>query len=269
MPNTKNPSPRPPTATTHQRLSQPNETVRLEATKTAQASGLGLFSETQECTLAYEIAKLEQQQAELNAMPTPVAEADIDAFDAKAVALGVAAGLLLDRISKKATFEVANLPGATLSNYVASVEAIKSSAKSARTTMATKRATLEAEAEAEAAAKAAAEAAAKAQAEAEAAAAAEAAAEEQRRADEAAAAAAAEAARKAAAKPRPFVGGGGKPAPAQPQPAPAAPPARDGGGAAYYKNCAAARAAGAAPVRIGQPGYGKHLDRDGDGVGCE
>jgi len=38
---------------------------------------------------------------------------------------------------------------------------------------------------------------------------------------------------------------------------------------AYYKNCTAARAAGAAPVYAGQPGYGKHLDRDGDGVGCE
>ena len=37
----------------------------------------------------------------------------------------------------------------------------------------------------------------------------------------------------------------------------------------YFTNCAAARAAGKAPVRIGQPGYGKHLDRDGDGVGCE
>ncbi|WP_407839399.1 excalibur calcium-binding domain-containing protein [Streptomyces sp. DSM 116496] len=42
-----------------------------------------------------------------------------------------------------------------------------------------------------------------------------------------------------------------------------------GGGSAYYKNCAAARAAGAAPVRRGDPGYGRHLDRDGDGVGCE
>ena len=31
----------------------------------------------------------------------------------------------------------------------------------------------------------------------------------------------------------------------------------------------AARAAGAAPVRAGDPGYGRHLDRDGDGVGCE
>lgn len=37
----------------------------------------------------------------------------------------------------------------------------------------------------------------------------------------------------------------------------------------YYKNCSAARAAGAAPVLAGQPGYGKHLDRDGDGIGCE
>jgi beta-lactam-binding protein with PASTA domain len=39
--------------------------------------------------------------------------------------------------------------------------------------------------------------------------------------------------------------------------------------AAYYKNCTAARAAGAAPVYRGQAGYGSHLDRDGDGVGCE
>jgi hypothetical protein len=37
----------------------------------------------------------------------------------------------------------------------------------------------------------------------------------------------------------------------------------------HYANCAAARAAGAAPVRRGDPGYGRHLDRDGDGVGCE
>jgi hypothetical protein len=36
-----------------------------------------------------------------------------------------------------------------------------------------------------------------------------------------------------------------------------------------FRNCAAARAAGAAPVRAGDPGYGRHLDRDGDGVGCE
>jgi hypothetical protein len=47
---------------------------------------------------------------------------------------------------------------------------------------------------------------------------------------------------------------------AQAAPAPAA---------AYYANCAAVRAAGAAPIHAGQPGYSGKLDRDGDGVGCE
>ena len=37
----------------------------------------------------------------------------------------------------------------------------------------------------------------------------------------------------------------------------------------YYANCDAARAAGAAPVYAGDPGYAPHLDRDGDGIGCE
>lgn len=46
-------------------------------------------------------------------------------------------------------------------------------------------------------------------------------------------------------------------------------PAAKRGGSASYKNCAAARAAGAAPVRRGDPGYAAHLDRDNDGVGCE
>lgn len=36
-----------------------------------------------------------------------------------------------------------------------------------------------------------------------------------------------------------------------------------------FANCSQARAAGAAPVRVGDAGYGRHLDRDGDGVGCE
>lgn len=38
---------------------------------------------------------------------------------------------------------------------------------------------------------------------------------------------------------------------------------------AYYRNCAEARAAGAAPLYRGQPGYRSGLDRDGDGVACE
>ncbi|WP_083410140.1 excalibur calcium-binding domain-containing protein [Mycolicibacterium rutilum] len=37
----------------------------------------------------------------------------------------------------------------------------------------------------------------------------------------------------------------------------------------YYKNCSAARDAGAAPILQGQDGYGEHLDRDGDGIACE
>lgn len=37
----------------------------------------------------------------------------------------------------------------------------------------------------------------------------------------------------------------------------------------YYPNCAAARAAGAAPITIGRPGYRPELDSDNDGVACE
>ena len=64
------------------------------------------------------------------------------------------------------------------------------------------------------------------------------------------------------------------PAPAEPQPeAPAAvapaPPAAPAPGAVYYANCAAARAAGAAPLRAGQPGYREQMDGDRDGVACE
>ena len=48
--------------------------------------------------------------------------------------------------------------------------------------------------------------------------------------------------------------------PARPAPAPAA---------VYYANCTAVRAAGAAPIRQGQPGFSTKFDGDGDGVGCE
>lgn len=53
------------------------------------------------------------------------------------------------------------------------------------------------------------------------------------------------------------------PAP-EPAPAPAPAPAP-----VYYENCDAVRAAGAAPIHAGDPGYSRKLDRDGDGVGCE
>jgi hypothetical protein len=47
------------------------------------------------------------------------------------------------------------------------------------------------------------------------------------------------------------------------------PPAGTSGSPVYYPNCAAVRAAGAAPLYRGQPGYGLHLDGDGDGKACE
>lgn len=52
------------------------------------------------------------------------------------------------------------------------------------------------------------------------------------------------------------------------------PPRAYGGSSAhgddvYYPNCSAARAAGAAPIRAGEPGYRPALDRDRDGVACE
>jgi len=37
----------------------------------------------------------------------------------------------------------------------------------------------------------------------------------------------------------------------------------------FYRNCAAAWAAGAAPIYFGQPGYRPEMDGDGDGVACE
>ena len=42
-----------------------------------------------------------------------------------------------------------------------------------------------------------------------------------------------------------------------------------GGDDVSYPNCTAVRAAGAAPIRRGDPGYNGRLDRDGDGVACE
>lgn len=37
----------------------------------------------------------------------------------------------------------------------------------------------------------------------------------------------------------------------------------------FYSNCKAVKAAGAAPLYRGDPGYSEDLDRDGDGIACE
>jgi hypothetical protein len=42
-----------------------------------------------------------------------------------------------------------------------------------------------------------------------------------------------------------------------------------GGGGSYFKSCDAAKAAGAAPMRRGEPGYRAGLDRDDDGIACD
>lgn len=39
--------------------------------------------------------------------------------------------------------------------------------------------------------------------------------------------------------------------------------------AAYFRNCAQARAVGAAPLYRGRPGYRPEMDGDGDGIACE
>lgn len=63
-----------------------------------------------------------------------------------------------------------------------------------------------------------------------------------------------------------------EPAPAPqpaPRPAPEPAPRDEAPSSAYYKNCSAARADGAAPLYAGEPGYRAALDRDDDGVACE
>ena len=37
----------------------------------------------------------------------------------------------------------------------------------------------------------------------------------------------------------------------------------------YFASCDAAKRAGLGPIVTGQPGYGKHLDPDGDGIACD
>ncbi|WP_311380315.1 DUF1524 domain-containing protein [Arthrobacter sp. ISL-72] len=60
------------------------------------------------------------------------------------------------------------------------------------------------------------------------------------------------------------------PAPAPGAPAPVVPaPVAPAPAAAYYANCSAAKAAGAAPLYAGSAGYRAALDRDSDGIACE
>ena len=60
------------------------------------------------------------------------------------------------------------------------------------------------------------------------------------------------------------------PANATPPPTAAATPAAPvSPSGVYFQNCSAARAAGAAPLSRGEPGYREAMDRDNDGIACE
>lgn len=57
--------------------------------------------------------------------------------------------------------------------------------------------------------------------------------------------------------------------PPPPQYVPPPAPLPPSGGSVYYPNCKAARAAGAAPIYAGQPGYRPGLDRNHNGIACD
>ncbi|WP_299959224.1 DUF1524 domain-containing protein [uncultured Modestobacter sp.] len=63
----------------------------------------------------------------------------------------------------------------------------------------------------------------------------------------------------------------GEPVPSSPAPAPdgSAEPSATEPGSEPFANCAAARAAGAAPLHRGDPGWSDSMDGDGDGTACE
>ncbi|MHA7181596.1 GmrSD restriction endonuclease domain-containing protein [Arthrobacter sp. MDB2-24] len=58
-------------------------------------------------------------------------------------------------------------------------------------------------------------------------------------------------------------------APAPVAPAPVAPAPVAPAPAPVYANCSDVRAAGAAPIAAGSPGFQSKFDRDGDGIGCD
>jgi len=60
-----------------------------------------------------------------------------------------------------------------------------------------------------------------------------------------------------------------KPAPARTRKPQPAPPRTTAPASVYYANCDAVRAAGAAPIHEGEPGYSTSLDRDRDGIACD
>ncbi|WP_181010103.1 thermonuclease family protein [Ornithinimicrobium sufpigmenti] len=256
----------------------------VAAYEEAKAAGVGLFSASTECTLTAQVEGYAALVVALEGLESPehavsTAEELAEQGDSLiAVIAGAEAGSLVAAGLTGPELEALQLKVTDLHQRAQDagdsareeVERLKEEAeKKAAEEKAKEEAEKKAKEEAE---KKAAEEKAKEEAEKKAKEEAEKKAAEEKAAAEAAREAAeqAERDRKAAQpqpQPQPVAPQPAPPAPAPPAPAPPAP--QPPPTVPYYKNCDAARAAGAAPVYIGTPGYGKHLDRDGDGIGCE
>lgn len=227
----------------------------LAAEEEAIAAGVGLFGAAAECTPAAQVAALEVAGAgpaeAVSALPVGAGLEQVDQLGA-GVATATATAATVTAMLDGDT--AAGLPAVMVSDLRSRTAAVTERLTAAAAALQQARVAEEQRIEAE---RVAAEAAA---AKAAQAAAAEAARQAQAAADAEAARVAAEAAAAKAATPK---------APpttttTTPGKAPAAAPPT-----VYYKNCDAVRAAGAAPIRTGDPGYSKELDRDGDGIACE
>lgn len=207
-----------------------------KAQEEAVSGAVGLFGADAECTVPAQVAALEKAGSEAaDAAGALAAGVGVDEVDRRgaAVTAAVAAGTALASLLDGDT--AARYPAPVASDLRDRTVAVNERLVGASSTVQQVRASEEQRVAAEAAA-------------------AQAAADEAAR--QAQAAADAEAARVAAAAAA---------AAAAEVEAPAAP----SGGSAYYANCTAVRAAGADPIHVGEPGYSRKLDRDGDGIACE
>lgn len=229
----------------------------LAAEEEAIAAGVGLFGAAAECTVSSQVAALEVTGAEAaeaaSSLPAGAGVEEVDRRGAVVAAAAVAGAEVTAMLDGD---EAARLPAVLVADLRGRTAAVNERLSAAATALQQARAAEEQRIEAE---RVAAEAAA---AQAAQAAANEAARQAQAAADAEAARVAAEAAAAKAAATKAA-------ATKAPTPTTTKAPAAAPGGTVYYKNCDAVRAAGAAPLRTGDPGYSKELDRDGDGIACE
>lgn len=227
----------------------------LEAQQEAAAAGRGLYSTESECTLAGRVAAYAEAADDVDARAVVVlAGENLGELEEHRTAIAAAAAggedLRALLAGDRDSLPLAAYDDDALRALAADVEAVDE--RFAASLTAADERTAEVErilAERAEAARLAAEEAARQAAEE---AARQAAAEAARQAAERAAA---EQAAREAAGGGASSGGGGS--------------SSGGGGSAYYANCSEAKAAGAAPLYRGEPGYRSKLDGDGDGVACE